>query len=163
VIDRSLTSGSDDRVEATDVADTIGGMGGDDNIDGMDGDDNLSGGAGHDNLFGNNGNDKLTGGAGRDTLDGGNGDDTMMGGAGRDLLYGGGGEDLYMGSATDLDGDMITDFGRDDEIQITGLKAASVVTQDRVNNEVTIDIDGDGTIDARFELFTGENLKATLT
>ena len=86
--------------------------------------DTLEGGAGRDSLTGDAGNDSLTGGAGNDTLNGGDGDDTLAGSEGRDELAGGAGNDTFLfARATDIDGDLITDFATGDRIDLSGLSA----------------------------------------
>ena len=104
--------------------DRLSGAGGDDRLDGGDGNDTLDGGDGGDALNGGAGNDSLTGGAGNDTLQGGDGDDTLAGSEGRDELTGGAGNDTFLfARATDIDGDLITDFATGDRIDISGLSA----------------------------------------
>ncbi|MGR0187650.1 Calx-beta domain-containing protein [Azospirillum aestuarii] len=112
--------GGDDRLE---------GLGGDDRLDGGDGNDTLDGGEGSDTLTGGAGNDSLTGGVGSDTLSGGDGDDTLVGSEGRDELTGGAGNDTFVfARATDIDGDLITDFATGDRIDISGLSASFLGT-----------------------------------
>ena len=102
--------------------DRLDGAGGDDRLDGGDGNDTLSGGDGSDSLGGGAGNDSLTGGAGNDSLTGGDGDDTLAGSEGRDELTGGAGNDTFVFSRiTDIDGDIITDFGTGDRIDLSEL------------------------------------------
>jgi Ca2+-binding RTX toxin-like protein len=71
----------DDKLEGTEIADTIIAYAGDDELHGKGGNDLLSGDDGNDKLFGEAGNDLLYGGldVGRDsdTLDGGSGIDTV--------------------------------------------------------------------------------------
>ncbi|AWJ86101.1 hypothetical protein TSH58p_20185 (plasmid) [Azospirillum sp. TSH58] len=112
--------GGDDRLE---------GLGGDDRLDGGDGNDTLDGGEGSDTLTGGAGSDSLTGGVGSDTLAGGEGDDTLVGSEGRDELTGGAGNDTFVfARATDIDGDLITDFATGDRIDISGLSASFLGT-----------------------------------
>ena len=68
----------------------------------------LLGGKNKDTLYGGNGNDYLAGNAGNDRLYGQNGADTLYGGAGNDTFIYSAGKDV------------ITDFGDDDLLQITG-------------------------------------------
>ena len=71
-------------------------------------------------LTGNGGNDILTGLLGNDSLFGGAGDDTLNGGAGADTLSGGAGNDNFV--FTDLQlGDIISDYGAGDHIDLTAL------------------------------------------
>ncbi|MDQ2104127.1 Calx-beta domain-containing protein [Azospirillum isscasi] len=109
--------------------DRLDGLGGDDRLDGGDGNDTLTGGEGGDALSGGAGNDSLTGEAGNDTLTGGEGDDTLVGSEGRDELTGGAGNDTFVfARATDIDGDLITDFATGDRIDISGLSASFLGT-----------------------------------
>ena len=125
---------------------------GDDVLTGLSIDDEIDGLAGDDVINGNNGNDLLEGGAGDDVLNGGNGTDTLAGGSGEDMLTGGAAMDVFTGTAADLDGDLISDMEYGDEIVITGLNAASVITQ--TGSTVSIDLDGDGTADSSFTVST---------
>ncbi|WP_247893084.1 Calx-beta domain-containing protein [Azospirillum baldaniorum] len=148
--------------------DRLAGLGGDDRLDGGDGNDTLDGGEGSDTLTGGAGSDSLTGGAGGDTLSGGDGDDTLVGSEGRDELTGGAGNDTFVfARATDIDGDLITDFATGDRIDISGLSASflgttplsqrfgSGVAVNYVNSgtgafattDLQFDIDGDGVAD----------------
>ena len=148
--------------------DRLEGLGGDDRLDGGDGNDTLDGGEGSDGLTGGAGNDSLTGGAGNDTLAGGDGDDTLVGSEGRDELTGGAGNDTFVfARATDIDGDLITDFATGDRIDISGLSASflgtaplsqrfgSGVAVNYVNSgsgafattDLQFDVDGDGVAD----------------
>ncbi len=114
------TEERDRRLEGTEIADFIEGLGGDDRIlaqagddfvdagDGNDlviaaqGDDVVNGGQGNDRLFGGIGNDDLSGGIGNDRLDGEAGDDTLRDGAGDDTVNGGSGNDLFvLGAGSD--------------------------------------------------------------
>ncbi|WP_246175178.1 calcium-binding protein [Paracoccus limosus] len=106
---RLLLAGHD-RVQGTDLADTLTGyagndtllgLGGHDKIFGGTGNDWLLGGAGNDTLLGEAGNDLLSGGLGHDVLYGDIGDDTLSGDAGNDALYGGDGNDRLLGGLGD--------------------------------------------------------------
>ncbi len=81
--------------------DTIAGMGGNDTIEGGAGDDMIDGGAGNDRIFGHAGNDILRGGEGRDHIEGGDGDDIIAGDAGDDTLLDGHGLDTVSGGSGD--------------------------------------------------------------
>jgi hypothetical protein len=110
--------------------DVLNGGGGSDNLSGGSGggSDTLSGGGSSDVLFGGGGKDTLDGGAGKDVLDGGNSSDVLIGGRGRDILTGGEGGDEFVfntgDSAVKSGGrDTITDFGRGDVINLSGMDA----------------------------------------
>jgi Ca2+-binding RTX toxin-like protein len=77
-------------------------------IDGGAGDDVIITDHGRDILLGGDGNDYLSGGKSQDVLDGGAGDDVLTGGQGRDLFIYSGGHDT------------ITDFSRNDELELDG-------------------------------------------
>ncbi|MDF1792942.1 MAG: hypothetical protein P1U88_13575, partial [Thalassobaculaceae bacterium] len=144
--------------------DDLSGGVGNDWLAGNSGDDTLSGGAGNDRLeglsdadvlSGGDGDDSLSGGSGADVLDGGAGNDTLSGGAGADTLTGGAGNDVFAGTAADLDGDRITDYDADeDTLRVTGgtdQLSVSLSVADDVTT-VGLDTDGDGSIDASFEV-----------
>ncbi|MEQ8394646.1 DUF4347 domain-containing protein [Thalassobaculum sp.] len=114
----SLTGGSG--------ADSLVGGAGADTVSGNSGNDTLRGEAGNDRLFGGTGNDALSGGAGTDTLSGGTGNDLMSGGADFDVLVGGSGNDTFTGSASDHNGDTISDFATGDSIVVTGVDLSSL-------------------------------------
>ena len=117
-------------IAVTDIAESFTGTGGNDVLIGDGGDNSLSGGAG---------NDTLLGGAGNDLLDGGEGNDILNGGTGADRLTLGAGADTVRGLLSDLLGDTIVDFGREDQIviqrsdlaradiRVTGTGAATVL------------------------------------
>ena len=97
-----------DRIVATDNADSIiGGDGndyvianeGNDTVYGGIGKDSLTGSAGPDKLYGENDIDRLNGGTGHDSLYGGSGDDRLYGGDGNDSMDGGGNVDRLWGEA----------------------------------------------------------------
>ena len=87
--------------------------------------DTLTGNSSDNVLSGGAGNDTLNGGAGRDTLDGGTGNDSLRGGAGADILTGGSGADSFIGTASELNGDVITDFTLADRIVVLGASLPS--------------------------------------
>jgi serralysin len=116
-----------------------------------DNDNVVTGTAGNDRLPGLGGNDTILGLAGNDMLQGGNGKDFMDGGVGNDTLTGGKGPDLFVFNAG-FGHDIITDFGKDDQIQFGGglfqdaqavldasqqVGADTVITLD-VNNTITL-------------------------
>ena len=108
--------------------DTVFGNGGNDRLEGGNGNDALFGGAGNDVIIGGNGNDELDGGTGNDELIGANGNDRLDGGLGADTLTGGNGRDTFVlnadGSAADAD--VITDFHRQDRIEIAGAQGKTI-------------------------------------
>ena len=132
-----------ERIDATDLPDTltgsaaaetlnglggidsIDGSGGDDVIDGGDGNDTLRGGSGNDRIAGSTGLDTLYGDAGFDTLDGGDGNDILHGGDDGDVLKGGLGNDTLYGEG----GNDIFSFARgdgDDVVDQTGALAGDI-------------------------------------
>ncbi len=137
----------------------------------------LEGAAGRDTINGGGGNDLLQGLSGNDSLAGGEGDDTLEGGAGADTLTGGLGNDVYRFALTDIDGDVITDFGLGDRLEITGLNATFIgespftgnyssngPAQIRVRADATatvleIDSNGDGYSDRTITLSGGPALQ----
>ncbi len=74
--------------------------------------DRISGGRGSDVLYGNDGDDILYGNNGNDRISGGRGDDHLYGGRGHDVfIY----ENILEG------GDVISDFGKNDKVDISAL------------------------------------------
>lgn len=136
--------GGDDRVEGTELGDTIYAGSGNDYVKAEGGDDFVSGGSGNDVLIGDEGNDVLIGGEGDDHLEGREGHDRLYGNRGNDHLTGGSGNDLIIGGIGDDelgdhygddtyvynlgDGhDKITDYdGTDTLIFGSGIKPADV-------------------------------------
>ncbi len=90
-----MMGAGDDRVEATEYDDQLGGGQGKDILNGEQGNDVLIGGKGADILAGEEGNDRLSAGAGDDELNAGDGNDIMYGGRGDDAYWGGGGADSF--------------------------------------------------------------------
>lgn len=82
--------------------------------------ENATGGSGRDLLHGNEVANILKGLAGNDVLRGFEGNDTLDGGAGSDVLTGGSGNDSFVFGNIEI-GDLITDFGGDDVIDLSGL------------------------------------------
>lgn len=119
--------------------DSIFGGTGDDLLSGGDGGDSISGGADADTIIAGADNDLLVGGVGNDVLSGGAGADTLRGGAGSDVLVGGAGSDRFAGTATELDGDSITDFSDGDSIVVSGIDLTSL---DNTISNGTIDLGG---------------------
>ena len=119
-------------------------------VNGSGADDNITGGGGSNVLSGGAGADTLDGGAGADTIDGGPGNDLLIGGAGGDRIVLGDGADTVRGSAADLNGDTIVGFGADDHLVIEDFDPAKtkVALVGSPAGGVTIDIDGDGNVDA---------------
>jgi hypothetical protein len=162
--DDELSGGSgDDELRGGRGDDELNGGSGDDLLRGGSGDDELSGGSGDDDLGGGSGDDMLAGGAGDDELTGGDGDDELSGGSGDDILNGGDGDDVMTGGSgadtfafSDDDsssstfaaaaaaavsgGDVITDFGPGDTIDLTGLSGISGI------DDLEIEQVGDDTI-----------------
>ena len=103
------------KVTGNALANTITGGSKNDTIYGGKGNDSILGNAGNDKLYGQAGNDKIYGGKGADSLWGGIGNDTLTGGAGADTFIYNNGEGK----------DVITDFGDDDLLQITGTFSAT--------------------------------------
>lgn len=136
--------GGDDRVEGTELGDTIYAGSGNDYVKAEGGDDFVSGGSGNDFLIGDEGNDVLIGGEGDDYLEGEEGDDKLYGNRGNDSLSGGSGDDLFIGGIGDDESndhygddtyvynlgdghDKITDYdGTDTLIFGSGIKPADV-------------------------------------
>ena len=105
------------KIIANKVANSIVGGSGKDTISAGNGNDTVYGGKGNDSINGGNGNDYLQGDTGADKLLGGAGDDTLWGGTSNDMLTGGDGADTFIYTSGK---DVITDFGDDDLLQITG-------------------------------------------
>ena len=87
-------------------------------------DNSILGGSGKDTLYGADGNDSLVGNAGNDKIYGQNGNDTLWGGIGNDTLKGGAGADVFIYNSGEGK-DVISDFGNDDLLQITGTFSAT--------------------------------------
>lgn len=81
---------------------------------------NVTASTGNQTINGSGGADTIAGGDGADTLSGGAGVDQLSGGAGADMLVGGAGADTFSGSASELNGDTISDFAVGDSIVVTG-------------------------------------------
>ncbi|MEM1431452.1 MAG: Ig-like domain-containing protein [Pseudomonadota bacterium] len=96
----------------------------------------------------------VTGSAGGDTLDGGAGNDTLAGGAGSDSLIGGVGDDAFRGSATDLNGDTISDLSVGDVIVLTGANLTDANVRFNGSNDA-LEIDTDATDFAAPEVTIG--------
>ena len=80
----------DDRIDGSNIGDTINALDGNDEVNGAEGNDSILGAEGNDILYGQSGNDTLLGGAGNDILDEdgyASGRDRMVGGAGDDIYY----------------------------------------------------------------------------
>ncbi|MBE1298610.1 MAG: hypothetical protein GJ680_01695, partial [Alteromonadaceae bacterium] len=86
----------------------------------------------------------INGSAGGDTLSGGNGADTINPGAGTDSMTGGDGNDIFSGSASDLNGDTITDLAEGDTVKLTGVNSLTT-SNVRFNGSGTLQIDTDNT------------------
>lgn len=141
---------------------------GDDFLYGGSGSDSLFGGDGNDNLVGDSSspvamattansaldvssNDLLSGGAGDDVLDGGEGDDILQGGSGTDILTGGLGIDVFQDALAELNGDVITDFDKNDTIEVAGVRFENDALA-FAGNVLSIDADKNGVVDASINL-----------
>lgn len=155
----------------------LDGWSGDDRLWGGLGDDDLRGQKHKDTLIGGEGNDILRGGGGGDKLNGGEGNDILIGGSGRDRLLGGEDSDIfrfYSASQTPDSkfADTIQDFTQGEDLAdltrmtpgtldfiggaaFSGTGTGEVrFTTDGTDTRVRIDVDGDGTADARI-IFAG--------
>jgi Ca2+-binding RTX toxin-like protein len=75
-------------------------------------------------IKGHEGNDTLQGGVGNDTLKGGSGHDVLTGGLGRDVMKGGSGHDDFdFNSVKEARHDVIQDFHRGDDIDLSTIDA----------------------------------------
>jgi Ca2+-binding RTX toxin-like protein len=90
-------------------------------ISGNSADNVLKGGNGNDVIRGQGGDDTLIGGDGRDELWGNDGDDVLIGGHGADILKGGTGMDTFVFNSLQDAGDIIMDFRKGEQIDISGL------------------------------------------
>lgn len=99
--------------------DILGGAALADTIAGGEGSDQIVGNLGNDMLMGNAGADTIEGDAGADTIDGGAGNDDITPGAGRDIITTGGGRDVIRIDTLRGGVDRITDFSRQDTIEIS--------------------------------------------
>ncbi|MGB8526376.1 MAG: 5'-nucleotidase C-terminal domain-containing protein [Rhodoplanes sp.] len=142
-----LDGGADnDKLEGELGNDQLFGQAGKDDLKGGSGNDLLDGGTDSDKLDGGSGNDELLGQAGKDALKGGSGNDTLDGGEGDDVLSGGSGRDQFVFS-NDFGHDVVTDFGRGDQIvfndgafaDFDDVRAAS----EQVGSDVVITLDAD--------------------
>jgi serralysin len=82
--------------------------------------ENAIGGSARDLIHGNDYDNHLSGLAGNDVIRGFGGNDMIDGGAGADVLTGGAGNDTFVFNNIEL-GDLITDFGGSDTIDLSGL------------------------------------------
>ncbi|MEQ8862484.1 MAG: FG-GAP-like repeat-containing protein, partial [Thalassobaculum sp.] len=122
-------------------------------VTGTAGNDTMIGTDGDDTLVALAGNDVVSGGDGNDVLSGGDGNDLLVGGAGADTILGGNGIDTIIGTAADLNGDSIYDLGAGDVLMVSGVSAAVAtitVAATAGNTTISIDVDGDGTVDTVF-------------
>jgi Ca2+-binding RTX toxin-like protein len=133
-------------------------------ISGGDGNDALYGGLGLDRIFGGSGNDFIIGdGGGSDELYGGAGDDQIVGGIGTDWLRGDAGSDIFVFILSDNAIDYIYDFNtaQGDKFIFKGLLHGTFAflgtgaftgsgnTEVRYSGGLTVDIDGNGTVDIK--------------
>lgn len=155
--------------------DFLDGGSGDDTVIGGEGRDTLYGDAGDDLIWGGAGADDIMGSSGNDILVGHRGNDTLNGGEGADVLTGGAGADVFVWSSAadaglDAQSDIIKDFKRGLDIvdlseigdgsfkflgktkALTGtgkMEAKFVKSAGEVS--LVLDIDGDGSADARIQ------------
>ncbi len=125
------------------------GNGGGDTLLGKNGRDILRGGGGNDTIKGGNGNDAIKGGTGSDTLRGQKGNDTIFGNAGADTIIfsrnhdndkvrgfddnldtlkvtGYGSKANVMSMASDIDGNVVFDFGNGDMITVFNISVSAI-------------------------------------
>ncbi len=76
-------------------------------------------------IYGNSGNNLLQGLGGGDHIYGNDGRDIIEGGAGRDTISGGAGMDTYKGTASELNGDTVTDLAVGDHFLFTDLSLSN--------------------------------------
>ena len=133
-----LYRGADDVLGGNEEANSFDAYAGEDILKGRGGDDTLDGGLGDDTLDGGSGNDDLRG----------NDDaDRLIGGLGDDYLSGGFGADLFVFAAGDGH-DTVSDF----QVGIDSLDIGSQTVEIRAES----DIDGDGNLDTRLVLSSGD-------
>jgi Ca2+-binding RTX toxin-like protein len=144
ILDGGSATGGDDNLYGSDFGDVLEGGDGNDIVDGNSGNDWLDGGGGGDVIRGEDGDDILSGGDGDDVVEGNSGNDIITLGAGADTLH---------GLPSGLYGDTVTDFTKEDAIQVGGHAIA------RDNISVTsgsailgIDENGDGKEEGSFTL-----------
>lgn len=140
------------------------------------GDDDVTTGAGRDLLTGGEGDDRFDGGGGADTVSGGRGADTLIGGRGADVLAGGIGDDVFLfttlADSLPANVDVIQDLRARDTIDVSRIDADTTMSGDQAfilvgqfsgaAGEATLrydadsdrtlfslDVDGDGSADAR--------------
>tara|TARA_E500000318_G_scaffold35103_1_gene34341 strand:- start:2127 stop:7088 length:4962 start_codon:yes stop_codon:yes gene_type:complete len=104
----------------------------------------------------------INGSAGADTIDGGAGADTISGGAGTDSLTGGADLDRFTGSATDLNGDTVTDFASGETILLTGVTGLSTANVRFNGSTFQIDTNATDFGAAEVTITTSTNLSSTL-
>ena len=136
-----MFAGSEDDIVFGDEGnDSLEGNTGNDYISGGEGADLIEGGSGNDKLIGDDrgqgkseiigDSDTLRGGSGEDRLWGGRGDDILDGGSGNDYLWGGAGENIFIFAFDEQAGarevDVIVDFGKEDNIDLTAFNAVAV-------------------------------------
>ncbi|MBD2088472.1 hypothetical protein H6F67_01135 [Microcoleus sp. FACHB-1515] len=156
---------------AASIAVNIDGEAGDDFLGGAALADTIAGGNGSDQIVGNLGNDRLTGGAGADTIegnagadriDGGVGNDEIEPGAGRDIITTGAGRDIIRIDTIRGGVDRITDFAKQDTIEISqdlvrgsGLQIGKLQATDFQAVQSIRDLDDDEAAKIIYERRTG--------
>jgi Ca2+-binding RTX toxin-like protein len=124
--DQFLGSSGNDVLGGNASADSLSGGDNDDQLEGHSGADTLNGGNGADTLLAGDDADSLSGSAGNDVLNGGDGVDTLIGGAGADTFSGGNDADYFrFDIVSDISGDVISDFGGFDLIDLSIIDAKS--------------------------------------
>ena len=126
--DKLYGGGAADTLKGGGSKDMLYGGGSKDMLYGDGGKDALYGGGGGDKLYGGNGNDALSGGGGKDMLFGGAGKDKLEGGAAKNILTSGKGADDFIFDDGDTrtaksKRDVITDFGKGDDIDLRQMDA----------------------------------------
>lgn len=132
--------------------DIVAGGDGNDQLFGKNGDDTIDGDDGSDLILGGFGNDWINGGAGSDRVEAGAGDDIVIGGAGDDLLYGDDGNDELRGDEGNdrVDGGEGSDNlrgGAGDDVLIAGSGVGNQIFGDEGDDNITIRISGNVTVD----------------
>ena len=112
----------------------------DDSLGGSEGDDYIDGGLGNDSLSGLGGNDDIFAGGGTDVINPGLGSDVV------DIF---GSRADVRGTLSELDGDRIRGFDQDDTLTFLGTAfALSNISVSLGSLIISVDADGDGTVDS---------------
>ncbi|ARE41524.1 Alkaline phosphatase [Rhodovulum sp. P5] len=110
--------------------------------------------------------DMIDGFGGNDRIFAFDGDDIIEGGEGADTMTGGDGRDTFMADgASELDGDVITDFMAEDTLTLQSVLGSVTSVSSSVSSTViSVDFDGDDAADASITLqgdFTGQSFDVT--